>query len=299
LKDTSFIELLAIILTNLKQMIHAIIISFKMRILVINLILILTSLSSIGQTRQEKTDIIIKSLNLVEYQKMNYEFQIEPMFYQATGEDSMQIIELKKKLTEEEIARRINLVFSEVMSDEEVNDLYHFVQTTAFNKFLKSGSLFNTITSEFIDIDKEIEEINNSFSEVAIDNPIDKFNPIAIDKKDGIYATVDYKNSTENKDIKLEDDPIITIKDISEVNKEYNKFNGNKPEIALVLTKSGGRKFYLLTKKNIRKPLAIVIDKKIVSLPIVQSEIIGGKVNISGDFTESEIEDMIRKLRGE
>ena len=273
--------------------------SFKMRTLAIELILILASLSSVGQSRQEKTDKIIKSFELIEYQRLNYQFQIEPLMYQAIGKDSIKIIELKKKLTDDEISKRINLAIVEAISDEEINDIYDFVQTTAFNKFFKSGNFINIITLKFIDIDKEIEEISNGFSDVVIENLTNKFEPIAIDKKDGFYATIDYNNSIENKDIKLEDEPILTIKDISEINKEYNKFNGNKPEISITWTKNGGRKFYQLTKENIGKPLAIIIDKKIVSLPIVQSEIIGGKVNISGNFTENEIDDMIRKLKGE
>lgn len=43
--------------------------------------------------------------------------------------------------------------------------------------------------------------------------------------------------------------------------------------------------------------MAIVIAKQIVSIPIVNSEIIGGKASISGDFSEKEIDKMIEILR--
>ena len=55
--------------------------------------------------------------------------------------------------------------------------------------------------------------------------------------------------------------------------------------------------YNLLTKENIGKPVAIVIAKQIVSIPTVNSEIIGGKASISGDFSEKEIDKMIEILR--
>lgn len=81
-----------------------------------------------------------------------------------------------------------------------------------------------------------------------------------------------------------------------EIKKVFSNFN-DSPEISIVFTKEGARKFYLLTKENIGKPIAIVIAKKIVSMPIVNSEIIGGKASISGHFTEEEIDEMIEILQ--
>ncbi|MGV8093197.1 MAG: hypothetical protein AB2L24_15165 [Mangrovibacterium sp.] len=58
---------------------------------------------------------------------------------------------------------------------------------------------------------------------------------------------------------------------------------------------SAFEKFFNLGQ--IYKPIAIVIDKQIVSLPTVQSEIAGGRVSISGDFSEKEMDNMIEKLK--
>lgn len=250
---------------------------------------------SCGQTRQEKTVAIINKLKLIETQQMNYEFQIEPLKYQATGNDSLIISELEKKLSEEKIVKRISSAFNEVFSDDEINVIYEFIQTSAFEKFFKSGEVYRIISSQFKDIDKEIEEITKNFSETT-EKPTKKFKPIPVDKEDGFYAIVDYTYSTEDKDIKLEDNPSLTSKDILEVEKAYSSYN-NRPEIRIVFTKDGARKFYLLTKDNIGKPIAIVIAKQIVSIPTVNSEIIGGKASISGDFSEEEIDKMIEILK--
>lgn len=257
-----------------------------------------TTLVSCGQTRQEKTIAIINKLNMIENQKTNYKFQLEPLKYQATGNDSVKIKELEKQLSDDEIVRRISLAFNEVFTDNEINEIYSFIQTSAFEKLFNSGEIYKVITSQFEDIDNEIQRITNNINDPVI-KPVKKFEPIPVDKEDGFYATVDYTLSTKDENIKLENTPSLTSKDILEIKKVYNKYNENKPEISIVLTKEGARKFYLLTKKNIGKPIAIVIDKKIVSIPKVQSEILGGKVSISGNFSEKEIDRMIEKLKKE
>jgi len=273
----------------------------RTKILSIGLILISITLSSCGQTRQEKTISIINKLSLIENQKQNYEFRLEPLKYQAIGNDSVRIIEIEKQLSDDEIAKKISSAFNEVFSDDEINDIYSFIQTSAFDKFFNSGETYKIIASKFKDIDKEIEEITNNFSELPenkiVELPRKKFEPIQVDKEDGFYATVDYNYSTENKDIKLEDKPSLTSKDILEVKKVFSSYN-DRAEISIVFTKEGARKFYLLTKENIGKPIAIVIANYIVSMPTVQMEIIGGKASISGGFSEEEIDKMIEILKG-
>ncbi|HOH82997.1 MAG TPA: hypothetical protein PLI16_00145, partial [Bacteroidales bacterium] len=111
----------------------------KLKILMIGLILITTPFLSMGQSKQEKTDTIITKLKLIEGQKMNYEFQIEPLKYQATGKDSIEIVELEKKLTDDEFVTLIRSAINETFSEDEINDIYYFIQTSAFEKFFKSG----------------------------------------------------------------------------------------------------------------------------------------------------------------
>jgi len=125
--------------------------------------------------------------------------------------------------------------------------------------------------------------------------PIEKPERVSVDKEDGFYATVDYIEYTTEKDIKLEDKPTLTTKDILEVQKGINSYN-NEPEITIKFTKEGAEKFYLLTKDNIGKPIVIVIGQQIISMPIVSSEIKGGQVSISGSFTMEEINDMVELL---
>ena len=269
----------------------------RTKLLSIGLILISITLISCGQTRQEKTIAIINKLNFLESQIMNYNYQLDALKYQVTGTDSVKVLELEKRISEEEIIKRIHTAFNESISDEEINDLYEFMQTSAFEKFFNSGEAYKVIAAQFIDIDNEIESITNNFSKITERSKME-FEPIPVDKEDGFYETTNYSYSMEEKDIELAEKPSLTVKDILEVKKEYDKNNDKQPFMSIVFTKEGAQKFYLLTKKNIGKPIAIVIENHIVSMPIVQSEIIGGKAWISGDFSENDINRMIERLKG-
>ncbi|HOF16231.1 MAG TPA: hypothetical protein PLF32_06195 [Bacteroidales bacterium] len=152
----------------------------NLKIFTVGLILIITSLLSSCQSRQEKTKTIIKEIQLIETFKTSYHSQIETIKHIATGNDSIKIIELEKRLTDDEIAKRIESAFNQGFSDKELNDIYNFTQTNAFKKILNSNEIHELIISSFKDIDKEIEEITNNL-EQTIKEPIEKFEPIPID----------------------------------------------------------------------------------------------------------------------
>lgn len=118
-----------------------------------------------------------------------------------------------------------------------------------------------------------------------------------VDRENGIYEVVNYKtNEYDIFKFELSQKPDIQINDIYSIEKKQSVFHIGA-EIELTLTETGRIKFKELTKKNIQKPLAIVIDKKIIIAPIVNSEIEGGKLTIAGDYTESQIDELIKKLK--
>jgi len=60
---------------------------------------------------------------------------------------------------------------------------------------------------------------------------------------------------------------------------------------------SGGRKFGDVTRANIGKRLAIVLDNKVISDPVIQSVIAGGKGQITGSYTAQQATDLALLLR--
>ncbi len=71
----------------------------------------------------------------------------------------------------------------------------------------------------------------------------------------------------------------------------------NEPYISIDFDKKGAKIFERITEENIKKRLAIVIDKKVLSAPIIQEKITGGQVRIAGNFTTEEANALALALR--
>jgi preprotein translocase subunit SecD len=74
-----------------------------------------------------------------------------------------------------------------------------------------------------------------------------------------------------------------------------NRASG-RPEISITFTEEGRKRFADVTRKNIGKRLAILIDGKVQSAPVIRSEIPGGKALITGSFTPEEASSLSRKI---
>jgi len=70
-----------------------------------------------------------------------------------------------------------------------------------------------------------------------------------------------------------------------------------KPVISLEFTEEGGKKFAAYTSANVGKYLAIVIDKRVISSPVINEPIPGGRATISGRFTFDEARSLAAQLQ--
>ena len=70
-----------------------------------------------------------------------------------------------------------------------------------------------------------------------------------------------------------------------------------QPEVSLIMNPTGAQKWRLLTKDNIGKSIAIVLDGVVYSAPNVISEIKGGQSSISGSFSPEEADDLANILK--
>ena len=52
-----------------------------------------------------------------------------------------------------------------------------------------------------------------------------------------------------------------------------------------------------ITANNINKRMALIVDKKIIIMPLIASEIPDGKLQISGPLTVEEIKSIVNKLK--
>ncbi|MCG8567747.1 MAG: protein translocase subunit SecD [Desulfobacterales bacterium] len=76
---------------------------------------------------------------------------------------------------------------------------------------------------------------------------------------------------------------------------EFDQFQ--QPQVGIEFNRKGARIFDRITGQNIKKRLAIVLDKTIYSAPVIQDRIAGGKARITGRFTTEEAKDLAIALR--
>ncbi|MDH5299601.1 MAG: protein translocase subunit SecDF, partial [Desulfobulbaceae bacterium] len=71
----------------------------------------------------------------------------------------------------------------------------------------------------------------------------------------------------------------------------------NEPYVSIDLTGRGGQVFGQVTEKSVGKRMAIVLDEVVRSAPVIREKILGGKAQISGNFTYEEASDLAIVLR--
>ncbi len=71
----------------------------------------------------------------------------------------------------------------------------------------------------------------------------------------------------------------------------------NEPYCTLDLTGRGGKKFAEITTKYVNKRFAIILDDHVKSAPVIREKILGGRAQISGNFTYEEATDLAIVLR--
>ncbi len=68
-------------------------------------------------------------------------------------------------------------------------------------------------------------------------------------------------------------------------------------EVSMTMNAEGAQKWALITKENIGRQIAIVLDGYVYSYPVVNSEIRGGSSSISGHFSQEEAKDLANILK--
>jgi preprotein translocase subunit SecD len=74
-------------------------------------------------------------------------------------------------------------------------------------------------------------------------------------------------------------------------------FQNNEPVVSFRFDTAGAKRFGDVTKENVGKPFAIVLDNKVISAPVIKEAILGGSGIISGSFTVQSASDLALLLR--
>ena len=105
-----------------------------------------------------------------------------------------------------------------------------------------------------------------------------------------IYELHAIKVTTTNGRAPIEGDVVTDAKD------QFNNLTGS-PEVSMTMNSDGARRWAALTKANVGKAIAIVLDGTVYSAPRVNGEISGGQSSISRNFTIEDTKDLANTLK--
>ena len=112
-----------------------------------------------------------------------------------------------------------------------------------------------------------------------------------VGNSENIYELVAIKASSRDGQAPL-DGSVIT-----NANVNYDSRTNGEPKVSMSMNAEGANIWAHLTKDNIGKQIAIVLDGTVYSYPVVNSEISGGNSEISGHFTVEEATDLVNVLK--
>ena len=97
------------------------------------------------------------------------------------------------------------------------------------------------------------------------------------------------KVTTSDGRAPLEGDVITDAKD------QFDQYG--RPEVSMTMNSDGARQWAAITKANLGKAVAIVLDGLVYTSPRIKSEITGGQSSISGSFTIEDTKDLANTLK--
>ena len=140
---------------------------------------------------------------------------------------------------------------------------------------------------------KDTADINRylSMPEVTAQLPKDLrlkwgVSPFEYDPKAQTFELYAIKSTERSGKAPLEGDVVVDAKD------EYDQYG--KPAVSMSMNTDGARRWAQLTKQNINRSIAIVLDGYVYSAPNVNSEITGGNSQITGHFTPKDLANVLK-----
>jgi SecD/SecF fusion protein len=113
--------------------------------------------------------------------------------------------------------------------------------------------------------------------------------PMTIEKQE-YFRLVALKSSTRDRE------PALTGDVVTDARAEFGN-NQASAEVSLSMNGEGAKTWARITKDNVGKQVAIVLDDYVYSYPVVNQEIRGGRSQITGDFDIKEAKDLANVLK--
>ena len=169
--------------------------------------------------------------------------------------------------------------------------LFALLQISQYNGQLSPGSTVGIAHAK--DMNKISEYLNmKQVKEVLPRNLALKWGVKAIDDKEQFYEL--YALKVTNRD----GSPALGGDVVTDANADFMQQAGRSEQMVnMVMNAEGSKAWARLTKENIGRQIAIVLDEMVYSAPNVNDEITGGRSQITGHFTPEEAKDLANVLK--
>ncbi|MGB8818679.1 MAG: protein translocase subunit SecDF [Rhizobiaceae bacterium] len=94
----------------------------------------------------------------------------------------------------------------------------------------------------------------------------------------------------------IESRVIVSGENLVDAQASFNSQN-NEPVVSFRFDTKGSQRFAQATQQNVGRPFAIVLDKQVISAPVIREPILGGSGQISGNFSVESANDLAVLLR--
>jgi preprotein translocase subunit SecD len=88
---------------------------------------------------------------------------------------------------------------------------------------------------------------------------------------------------------------IITGSQLTKAKQGYGQ--SNEPDVEIEFNAEGGKRFAEVTRENVNKPFAIILDNVVISAPNIETPILGGAASIHGSFTVESAQQLAIALQ--
>lgn len=221
----------------------------------------------------------LEEANSVLAQTLSAEEEVVDEATESTESDDLVAQEIKAQGGESDSAdieayKKANPLFA-VLSPSQFRDnacigLAAAADTALINQYLRMPEIAALFPAEF--------------------RPMWSVKPTSYIQNSNIYELVAIKASSRDGKAPL-DGGVVTNARV-----EYDNRRGGEPGVSMTMNAEGANTWARLTKENIGRQVAIVLDGTVYSYPTVQTEITGGSSSITGHFSIEEATDLANVL---
>ena len=193
--------------------------------------------------------------------------------------------------------------FTENWKENTLSDVLEYTRNTVERRLIEIGKTLNVASLPTVNIydrkhlilNYQRHPVNSNIKSIITQRGHVSFNPVISvgSNPNALAGAGNMLVPSENEDEKYYTVVYRAITEGSEVVRAFStKTDDNKITFSIVFNQKGSEKISAFTKNNIGAPLAIILDGKVVSAPVISNHISDGYISISGNLKN----DLIYKM---